>query len=99
MTFLVTAGCDYNAKNCAGQKADKMASVWNFQTKNVLRSIIETEEMKREQIKGRRRSADDTASSLFGIMNSLQRLKLHSGKKNSRKFLVLSSHKNSSFKF
>ena len=79
MTFLVTAGCDFEAKNNSGHKAVDMAGILKFQTRNVLKSIIQTEKMKREQIKGRRRSADDTASSLFGIMNSLQRLKLNKG--------------------
>lgn len=79
MTFLVTAGCDFEAKNNNGKQPVDMAG-WKFQTRNVLRSIIQTEQMKREHIKGRRRSADDTASSLFGVMNSLQRLQLNMGK-------------------
>jgi len=79
MTFLVTAGCDYDAKNNYGHQPVDMAG-WKFQTRNVLRSIIQTEQMKQEKIKGRRRSADDTASSLFGVMNSLQRLQLNTGK-------------------
>ena len=85
MTFLVTAGCDFDAKNNSGQAAVDMAGILKFQTRNVLKSIIQTEKMKREQIKGRRRSADDTASSLFGIMNSLQRLKLNKGSSNETK--------------
>ena len=79
MTFLVTAGCDYESKNNAGHLAVDMAG-WRIQTKNVLISIIKTVTIKKDQIKNRRRSADDTASSLFGIMNSLKRLELDSGK-------------------
>ena len=80
MSYLVTAGCDYECKNTAGYSALDMTGVLKWQTKSVLNSLIDAELMRKEKLSNRRRSAEDSSTSLFVLRNSLERLQRSPGK-------------------
>jgi len=74
MSYLVTAGCDFDCANTAGYSALDMTGVFKYQTKTVLSSLIDAEIMRKEKLANRRRSAEDSSTSLFVLRNSLERL-------------------------
>ena len=64
MSYLVTAGCDFDCANTAGYSALDMTGVFKYQTKTVLSSLIDAEIMRKEKLANRRRSAEDSSTSL-----------------------------------
>lgn len=79
MSYLVTAGCDFDCKNNSGYTPLDMTG-WKYQTKSVLKSLIDAELMRKEKLSNRRRSAEDSSTSLFVLRNSLERLQRSPGK-------------------
>lgn len=67
MSYLVTAGCDYECTNTAGYTALGNIGLTKYQTKSVLSSLIDAEIMRKEKLANRRRSAEDSSTSLRGI--------------------------------
>ena len=78
MSYLVPAGVDYECKNNSGYTALDLTG-WKYQTKSVLSSLLDAEIMRKEKMANRRRSAEDTSTSLFVLRNSLERLQRSPG--------------------
>ena len=58
MSYLVSAGADFECKNNSGYTAIDMTGFMHYQTKSVLSSLIDAEIMRKEKLANRRRSAD-----------------------------------------
>ena len=81
MSYLVSAGADFECKNNSGYTAIDMTGFMHYQTKSVLSSLIDAEIMRKEKLANRRRSAEDTSTSLFVLRNSLERLQRSPGER------------------
>ena len=55
-----------------------------MQTKSILTSLIDSAKLRRDSKAERRRSAEDTSTSMFALLNCIERLKIVPGNQNTR---------------